>query len=502
MLGRHHLFAAVVALPLLYSSYATAAETTAPPNLSLQIELRPGLPVGYVPNAVGETSPTQATFEEGQPVTVTFIVSNRGNEPYHYFDRSYDRSGRMAEYALEVTDRQGLRQADPRHGGGFLGGVGQNRQLAPNESFSKEICLNEWVMPLRPGKYTVCGLFNAVLLGKDYPRDTPWVRSAPLEIEIVPRADMKAYVERVGHALQTTNADLQKKFILCLGYTGSPEALSYLVPALFERFDEAYSAYGAFMYLRDTEACAAALLAALDKHGSTWWVDDLLQRYQVPRERTLPYVVRGLTSPDTQQRIRCAQALEKYSKLGAVPLAALQDAAHDPDASVRSAAVCSLRVFMEPAAVNAVLEASHDPKLRLGAVFTLSCLGTDEAVARLQEMATEVPQVAHEVIRAVADSKSSLAKAVLLAALPSADKMVRIHALAALFGLGDDNVRYTLADEMATMHSSTQAQIIEPWLFSAVGRRNLKMPKWSASEVEYGRAWVDWLRQAQLTKTR
>ncbi|MEI6500603.1 MAG: HEAT repeat domain-containing protein, partial [Armatimonadota bacterium] len=216
----------------------------------------------------------------------------------------------------------------------------------------------------------------------------------------------------------------------------------------------------------------------------------------------LQYLVRGLASPDRVQRIGCAQALGNYSKLGAVPLAALQDAAHDPDASVRSAAVYSLRVFQQPAAVNAVLEVSHDPKVRLETIFTLNCQGTDEAMARLQEMATDVPQVAHEVIRVAADSKSPLARNVLIAALPSPDKMVRIHALAALFGLGDDNVRYTLADEMATMHPSTQAQIIEPWLFSAVGRRHLAMPKWSASQEEYGRAWVDWLRQAQLTKTR
>ena len=487
---------AVIAVGLLCSRYASAAEVAAPPNLSLQIELRPGLPVGYVPNAAIEKPPTKTIFEEGEPITATFIVSNRGTQPYSYFDRGYDRSGRMGEYALEVTDTQGLRQDDPRHGGWCLGGIGQTRQLAPNESFSKEICLNEWVMPLPPGKYTVCGLFNSVLFGKDYPRDTPWVRSAPLEIEIVARADMKAYVERIGHLLQTTTGDLQKKSIVCLGYTGSPEALPYLVPALFGANDESYDA---FMYLRDTEACAAALLAALEEHGSTWWVDDLLQRYQVPRERTLQYVVRGLASPDREQRIRCAQTLEKYSKLGAVPFAALQDAAHDPDASVRSAAVYSLRVFKQPAGVSTVLEASHDPELRLGAVFALSCQGTDEAMARLQEMAADEPQIAHEVIRVAADSKSPLAKNVLIAALPSPDKMVRIHALAALFGLGDDNVRYTLADEMATMHPSTQAQIIEPWLFSAVGRRNLVMPKWSASQEEYGRAWVDWLRQEHLT---
>ncbi|MEI6502595.1 MAG: hypothetical protein WCP21_16420, partial [Armatimonadota bacterium] len=289
---RHVQFVAVVALTLLCSPYARAAETAAPPNLSLQIELRPGTSVQSIADTAVETSPTRVTFEEGQPITVTFIISNRGTEPYSHFDRSYDRSGRMPEYALEVTDSQGVPQSDPRQGGWLLGGAGQVRQLAPNQSFSKEICLNEWVMPLPPGKYTVCGLFNPVLLGKgDYPRDTPWVRSAPVEIVIVPRVDMKAYIERIGHVAQITEGDLQKKLIFCLGYTGSPEALSYLVPALFERSDAAYSAYEAFRYLRDTQACAAALLAAVEKHGSTGRVDDLLQRYQVPRERTLQYLV-------------------------------------------------------------------------------------------------------------------------------------------------------------------------------------------------------------------
>lgn len=175
MLSRHSPLLAVLAVTALIPHHLNAAEVTSPPDLILQIELRPRPLVPIAPWAAGEKPPTAVTFQEGQPVSVTFIITNRGTEPYKYMDRNYDRSGRMFEYALEVTDAQGLRQSDPRQYGGSGGGMCQDAQLAPGGSFSKEICLNEWVLPMAPGRYTVCGFYSPGL-------EVPWEREVHAEV--------------------------------------------------------------------------------------------------------------------------------------------------------------------------------------------------------------------------------------------------------------------------------------------------------------------------------
>lgn len=493
---------AVVALALPVLQCLESAEAAGPPNLALQIELRPQPLVPTLPTSAAGKPPAQVTFQEGQPVSVTFTITNRGTEAYRYMDRGYDRSGRMWEYALAVTDAQGLRQPDPRQPGGSGGGMCQDAQLAPGSSFSKEICLNEWVMPLAPGRYAVCGTYSPEWLAPGDRQARPHVSSAPVAFEITHRADMDAYISGLGSALPSKDEEGRKRALLFLSFTGSPGALRYLVPALLGRVsDGRLVAREGFRYMRDTRACAAAVLSGFETLAPNPSADDLLRRYEVPPERTIAAVVRGLGLPEPWQRICAAQCLPRYAALGAAPLAALCKAAQDPEPEVRAAAVGVLGRFRQREACDAALEASHDPEVcvRRAAVFALSAQGSEAAMVRLQEMVGDVPWVAHEVIAQVKSGRSPLARSTLTAALVSADKMVRIDALVALFGLGDDIVRYTIADELAHLHPSTQSQVISNWLVpTVVGQSGLVPPKYGASPDDWGQAWVNWLRQDRL----
>lgn len=511
-------------------------------KLSLTITLRHGPPVDQTArDSAAAGAPAATVFDEGEPIDVAFTITNVGETPFEYEDRNYDRSGRMQEYQLRATDATGQPADDPRElwdAWGPFGGRFGRGEIGPGHSFTKHIWLNEWVMPLAPGRYTVMGAY--------YPAPWPfvekqsWVKSPPVEIEVLPRTEteMAAWVEELGADVvaaaemarevlpqlpdwrlalvprhvrppgepipppdpeQQASAQAERARVRAepavryLGFTGSPLALPYLIETSYGLFDRGYDG---FMYMRDKQACEDALLTALDERGATSMGWYLLYRLGVPEERTLPRTLEWLADADPARRADAAKALARYRESGEVPLQALLGAVDDEDPYVRRAVVYALDRFPADEATTALLSASLDPdeNVRAAAARTLRPKRGPTVIPRLQELLQDVARVALQAVDNLASFDTPAAAAALRTGLNAADQDVRVEVALILFGRGDDSVREILADALASSDVHMGSRMTTR--LGIIGKqRGLGRPKSSGHWAVDRDAWLHWLRE-------
>lgn len=140
----------------------------------------------------------------GDEVPITFIVTNVGTGAYSYFDRRYDRSGRLGAFRLQASDQRGTPVPDPRATSpvphGYIGGgFSTPRELRPGESFTSTVALNLWALVTAPGVYTVLG---------DYADESGETRqSAPVSIRVLPRTDTEMGRDITGLAAELGRAE-------------------------------------------------------------------------------------------------------------------------------------------------------------------------------------------------------------------------------------------------------------------------------------------------------
>jgi len=470
-------------------------------TLSLSISLRHGPPVGQTPEeAAAEGAPVDTVFEHGEPIDVAFTGANEGETPFRYDDRNYDRSGRMDEYALEVTDEQERRLDDPRKlwGGAWPGGGASGRgEIGPGDSFTKHIYLNQWVMPLSPGRHTVVGVY--------YP--DPWdrtpkqaaVRSGPVEIEVRARTekDMEAHVTSLGVELQSTEPERRVQAVRYLGFTGSPHALPYVISSLYDDArNVAFRASEAFMYMAEKDASIEALLAALNQRGPSRAIQYLFDRYEVPKSQTLAPTVRGLSDADPVRRAAAAGALVRYYEMGEPALDPLLGALKDEDPQVRQAAAGALYNYRMPKATEALLGASEDPEesVREVAARVLGNIEAEAAIPRLRELLEDTPMVAKTAVHGLANIGTPEAVEALRTGLEVEQEEIRARAAIALIGLGDDSVRELIAKALEGGDWRLR-EMIRGSLGYAVERRGIPGPGPEGSPYTADAdAWIKWLR--------
>jgi len=496
-----------VAVPLLSAALVVAvscgvASGQDRPVVSLTIALRPGPPVGQTPEDAAKAGALAASaFDQGSPIDVAFTITNEGQELYRYRDRNGDRSGRMPEYAVEVTDEQGRKLDDPRRlwGGAWVGGGSSGQaDLPPGGSFTKHVTLNQWVMPLAPGRYNATGVYKPDQPAPEQPVGP--VRSTPVSFEVRARAeaDLKAYIGLVGHELSSGKPEDRLQAVRYLGFTGSPLALPYLGASLNDDGPNvAFWAQGAFLYQTDREACVQALLAALGNRGAASGVTYLLQHYEVPRSRTLAPTAKWLRDPDPKRRAAAASALARYSDLGDAALTPLLAALGDQDTGVRQAVAGALCMYRKARATQALLTATHDHDVgvRVKAVWSLGTSHAGAAVPRLQELLHDVPVVAQEAVRSLESIGTPAAKEALGHGLNLTDGRTRAMAAAALLALGDDSVREFLAKALEAADPGLQ-EFIHNQLNMAVQHRRIRGSRQDGAWCYDSAAWIAWLRQA------
>ena len=417
------------------------------PSLSVTLALRHGSPLGERGVDVSAAmAPADSVFLQGEPIDAAFTITNVGSKPYRYMFRNYDRSGRMDEYALEVTDTQGRLLPDPRRLSGrgeFVIEAVYFSLLGPGQSFTEHVYLNRWVLPLAPGSYRAVGAYKAVYVRPPDPAPMPEpFRSPAVPFVILPRTDaeMRTYLAGLGRCARFPDDQTQERAVKYLAFTGSSAALPYLIRTLYTGGMNArfYANEGFIYYAEHRDEAVAALVHALEVHGPTRGMTGVLIHYQAPPSLalgpTLAPTLRWLSARNPQRRAAAAEALWLYGRMGDAALVPLLGALQDSDAGVRLAAAEALWTYRDPRVLKALLAASHDP-----------------------------------------------------------DEGVRLHVAAALIALGDDSQREFLATAIEKAQPGAASEIIG-WLAEALSHRNFAGPK---PENRDHQAWVKWLREKE-----
>jgi HEAT repeat protein len=477
-----------------------ASGVWAQPTLAVAIALRPGPPIGATPEQVAALAPPTTVFYQGTPVDVAFTITNRGAQPYGYQDRNHDRGGRMDEYRVEVADERGRALPDPRslsRLAGPGGGLSVPTELVPGQSFTKHVYLNQWALPLPPGSYSVTGVYDRSWFAQ--PPGAAPVRSEPVSIEIIPRgpADLRAYISGLGAEAGSDEPARRRQAVEYLGFTGSVDALPYLTAALYDESPGVgFGAGQGFLYITDRQACIAALLAALRTRGCHHLLGWLLQLYDVPPEDTLSDTLAWLQCNEAPKRAAAANVLQGYGALGEAALGPLLAATKDPDATVREQAISSLLAFRDARVTQALLAATRDaePGVRQTAALRLGVVGTEAAIARLEEMLRDTPGVAQEAAKAL-EATGPASMEALRRGMTVPDRRVAFVCMTTLLEFGDDTVRPVLRDALAQADRDLQA-FARNRLGLAVEKRRIPGPGENGSAYSQStEAWLKWLER-------
>ncbi len=262
----------------------------------------------------------QQSFKAGDEIPIVFEITNTGTAPYEYWDRSYDRSGRMPEFKLTAA-KNGAPLPDPREvlkGAFFFGGLAPSATLAPGKSFTKTIVLNRWVLISQPGKYTVIGSYHLF-------KDNPYVISPSIDITVTPRTDeeMAAYIKDLSAQLTAVLAakrepgdDKASPLIQKLMYTRDPRIL----PALVKAMNTPDSGNAAFWageaiecYLPKDEKNTEALIESATKNGLTNGMVRLLQNTGVPQDKIKKLIAISLSPDHPASHAEAALAAQQLS---------------------------------------------------------------------------------------------------------------------------------------------------------------------------------------------
>ena len=180
-------------------------------------------------------------LKRGDEIPIVFRITNKGDSPFKYIDRDFDRSGRIEEYVLEARGTDRMLVVDPRasygvgHGGGFC----SRGEIGPGKSFEKTIALNRWALIREAGRYSVIGRYHYPVYDKEASEryGSPQgrmavVESDPIEVVVGERSnqEMGRYMARLAEELKTQGESELRGVAQRLIYTCDAR----IVPTLIE----------------------------------------------------------------------------------------------------------------------------------------------------------------------------------------------------------------------------------------------------------------------------
>jgi hypothetical protein len=519
-----------------------------PPNLSVAIVLGHGPPIGTTAEQFAASgAPSDTVFLQGEPIDVTFTVTNKGPEYYRYFGTNADQSNPYDKFGCEVLDAAGRWLRDPRLLAPGWGGeyVGNYVYLAPGQSFTKHYYLNQWVAPLAPGAYRVVGVYRP----EPFSQRVPGTRSGLAEIVIRAQSDQQltARAAALWREVMSRQLDVepaispsgtitgpspnrqemailaaQEQAMQYLVFTGNHRAVQYTVQALyFVTGNTRFRAYeGLWYYALRREELVGVLLEAVRVHGPpSEGLEEFFMGLHVPDSMTFGPVLRGLSLPNPHRRAAAAALLGYYRDQGDAALLPLLAALNDSDPGVRRAVVYGLRPYKDPRALAGLLSATHDSDedVRWAAVDGLGNRG-DAAVPRLREILHDGLRPADQALYSLQEIGTPAALDALFDGLVSTDQRIALHAAAIRFIFGDHTQGEYLAEAIES-RLSARAFVFNPgspnpfvpatpeqarrwvgydtimnWLKNALDARRLPWPQGTGSDPQL---WIKWLR-AQL----
>jgi hypothetical protein len=320
------------------------------------------------------------TYEVGEPIQLSLRLTNLGTTEIQVQHTS-DVTGRHDGYRFEVLDEDGRQIADP--GGAsisLMGALGGTVSVAPRGTDNRRLTLNYHVAPLKPGRYSVKGLFRS-----SYPQPGLDAESNRVVISIQPTSPDRLR-QRVSDLIRDLEVDARRGAAF-LGFTGSVAAIPPLVDLLYRKDDGLQvAALDALLYL-DRGTVEQSLLDALKQRGA--------------RERMVHFLVVNLATPNALIRPLLVQALRSAdgdARVGAVEGLRLSNSAHDPElfaplaamlqdsvAAVRlkaSAAVGGYQNQQALAALTPVVDdvdgsASEQATIAIGWIAQAAAIGSD-----------------------------------------------------------------------------------------------------------------------------
>jgi hypothetical protein len=318
-------------------------------------------------------------IQVGDPIPMVFTITNHGPGDYTYEQRSYDRSGRMDEYALSAHDAAGKKLPDPRASIGVMlgGGLASLAKLAPGESFEQTIDLNRWVLMREPGVYQVTGNYFGSMGGS-----RGQAESKPITVTVKARtpAERDAYVNKLLDELAKAPSERPPAALLqMLMYTESPKIVPALLDSMYATRDGTFWQSEAILfYVPTSPEIRQLLLKTAAERGLATNLDYVLGRYgagpdmgqsTVTAEEMKPAIARSLAEDNPGGWEAGALAAQHYGNddFTARLIAIAKEPppqARGPDHSGRVQAIYALALNRTDASVKALQALLQSPDQR------------------------------------------------------------------------------------------------------------------------------------------
>lgn len=222
--------------------------------------------------------PERTTFMAGEPIYLSFKVHNHSVEYLQIYDGGDTRNRLDRPNAYRVRVRPVGGTALPlRDAGPTLGGSAYARRILPDDGFSKELFLPNWVHLTRPGRYEI--LCTRVLhvdkrnKKKHRPKKgekgvTVTARTLVTVTAATP-ALMGKLIKELAEIMMRGNSSSIRKSARALSAIRDPSIVPYFVKAMRKNL---YSAHviGAQVFGRFTTDAALAGLRLCSKHRTTY----------------------------------------------------------------------------------------------------------------------------------------------------------------------------------------------------------------------------------------
>jgi hypothetical protein len=305
---------------------------------------------------------TNAVVKMGDEISIEFLITNHGADDYRYANRTYDRGGRMSEYALLARAESGAAVADLRGGDKtprFGGGLHSPVVLHPGESATRVIALNRWALIKEPGHYKVVGTY----FGEPF-RDAPdqAVSSKPITINVQPRTvqEMEAYINdlatqmaaipparfitstRMPENVLVTNSVFDRRLDSLaerLAYTCSPKIVPTLLDAMYKPASSGFwEAEALLYYVPRSEETKRAIVATAAERGLAEAMEYVLVNYGCSEEEMRASIERSLRLDSPRTWSAGAMAAQSHPNDAFTPrlIAMATDKRIDENARVRA----------------------------------------------------------------------------------------------------------------------------------------------------------------------
>ena len=326
---------------------------------------------------------TNTVLKVGDEIPIEFLITNNGTNDYDYPNRTYDRGGRMPEYALVGRTESGETVPDPRGADKtprFGGGLHSSRVLHPGESATRVIALNRWALVKEPGRYTVVGTYFGYTFSNP---PAQAVRSEPITINLQPRTteEMAAYIKDLAgqlpgkvHKSGTSVTPGVEAAVQKLMYTCSPQIVPALLQTMYQGADNGFwEAEALLYYVPRSEETKRAIVATAQERGVAEAMEYVLVNYGCTEEEMRVSIERSLQPDSPQTWSAGAMAAQSHPNDAFTPrlIAIATDKALDNNA--RSRAIYALAANRTDESVKALKSLLTDPDERI-------CSGVKQAI--------------------------------------------------------------------------------------------------------------------------